>query len=133
GVQGDSSSLRLLAYSLSLPRSVVKGPDGKVALIQSASIFAWKSISEPAVDGKDSAEVSTFLTEIWFAYESWTKQFSTLCQNLEKSIEKLESSFDSSNPIILLSRWSNLYRKAGHLEFSKRTSPAMPKKRGTWP
>ncbi|KAF4685216.1 hypothetical protein FOZ60_006763 [Perkinsus olseni] len=132
GVQGDSSPLRLLAYSFFLPRSVVaelrdlitqhiieKGPDGKVALIQSASIFAWKSIREPVVDDKDSAEVSIFLTEIRSAYESWTKQCSTLCQKVEKSMEKLESSFDSSNPIILLSRWSNLYRKAGHLEFSR--------------
>ncbi|KAF4666525.1 hypothetical protein FOL46_003047 [Perkinsus olseni] len=129
GVQGTTSPLRLLSYSLFLPRTVVgelrdlctqhiltTGPNGEQTLNQAAELFAWKEIAEPSSDVVDTTE---FLAKVKEAYSRWTTKCAELCVKAEAMMDKLECSEEASHPIVLLRRWTSLYRKAGRLDFSR--------------
>ncbi|KAF4706664.1 hypothetical protein FOZ63_019688 [Perkinsus olseni] len=127
--EGTTSPLRLLSYSLFLPRTVVgelrdlctqhiltTGPNGEQTLNQAAELFAWKEIVEPSSDVVDTTE---FLAKVKEAYSRWTTKCAELCAKAEAMMDKLECSEEASHPIVLLRRWTSLYRKAGRLDFSR--------------
>ncbi|KAF4648475.1 hypothetical protein FOL47_003178, partial [Perkinsus chesapeaki] len=129
GVQGSAAPLRLLAYSFFLPRSVVAelrqmvvdhivaiGSDGKSELNKEADIFSWRLIREPDTDASQS---SVYMTTIKGAYEKWVNKCADLCKTVEDKMVELESCEDYSNPVLMLRRWSSLYKKAGHVDFSR--------------
>ncbi|KAF4651571.1 hypothetical protein FOL47_000313 [Perkinsus chesapeaki] len=129
GVQGTTSPLRLLAYSLFLPRAIVgelrdlvtqhiltKDTNGKQCLKQKADLFAWKQIVEPPADLEDP---SKFLGEVKDAYAKWTSKCTEFCTKVEKMMDELEGSGEASHPVVILRRWASMYRKAGRLEFSR--------------
>ncbi|KAF4725961.1 hypothetical protein FOZ63_020815, partial [Perkinsus olseni] len=95
---------------------VTADAEGKPTLNREADIFSWKDIREPDDVSSSSTE---YILSVKKAYEKWVKQCSEFCKIAEDKMTQLESCEDYSNPVLLLRRWSSLYKKAGHVEFSR--------------